>query len=59
MVTCLAYGVRNLNFCISSRKGAKVEIMIDASPHTIVSYCLAILYVLIFCEHSVFSKSSV
>ena len=54
MLTCLAYGVRNPNFCISSRKGAKVEIMIDASPHTIVRYCLAIPYVLIFCEHSVF-----
>ena len=58
MVTCLAYGVRNPKFCISSRKGAKVGIMIDASPHTIVSYCLAIPYLLIFCEHSVFSKSS-
>ena len=29
MVTCLAYGVR-----ISSREGAKVGIMIDASPYT-------------------------
>ena len=58
MVTCFGYGVRNPNFCISSRKGAKVGIMIDASPHTIVSCCLAIPYVLIFCQHSVFSKSS-
>ena len=58
MVTCLVYGVRNPNFCISSRKGAKVGIIIDASPRTIVRCGLAIPYVLIFCEHSVCSKSS-